>query len=902
MTNPDNDIRPTPEAMLKLAQAEEAQSELGKLKVFLGYAAGVGKTYAMLEAARKRKADGRDLVVGYVESHGRSETDALLEGLELVPRMQLSYAGVTLPEMDLDAILARKPQIVLVDELAHSNVPGSRHEKRWQDVEELLAAGTDVYTTVNIQHFESLNDVVAQITGITVRETVPDRLLDIAFEIKLIDLPPEDLLQRLHEGKIYIPDQAAKAIEKFFRPGNLMALRELSLRRTAARVDDQMRAYMETQSITGPWPTAERLLVCVSGSPFSEQLIRATRRLADELKAPWHTVYIETPGSDRHTRENRERVWQDLRFAEGLGAQVATITATSVPEAVAEYAARHNVTRIVVGKPTHSRWYELLHPSIVDQIIRRSSSSDVFVVRINTGGATPQPQKDVVRGHHLHPWGYSLAGGLVAVATICCWLVSRFLEPTNLVMIYLLAVVVAAVRLGRRPAMLTAFLGVLAFDFFFVPPHLTFAVADTQYLITFAGLFMVGIVISNLVARSRERADVIRVREIQTASLYYLSRDLAAAADIAKVLSSVVRNVEEALNAKAVMLLPEGERLELLATSDGLALDSKEQAVADWCFRNRHPAGRGTDTLISAELIYLPLQTPASQLGVLGVRMDDEYDYRSQESRRLLDAFATQAAMAIERVQFSRQAEQAQILQARENLERALLNSISHDLRTPLVSVTGVLSSLRDEGMHLSNQARRELLDTACSEAERLNRFVGNLLDMTRIEAGAIRLNLELCDIQDLVGCAMAAIKPRVGSHLITISLPDDLPMVLMDLVLMTQVLVNLLDNSLKYSLPERAIEISSHQEHGWLVLMIADHGPGVPEQDLKRVFDKFYRIPVPEGVGGTGLGLSICKGIVEAHGGTIRAENRAEGGLVIKIRLSLAKTEHQEKEEGHDR
>ena len=682
MTIPDTTIRPTPEAMLKLAQAEEAQSGQGRLKVFLGYAAGVGKTYAMLEAARERKRDGRDVVVGYVESHGRSETDALLDGLELIPRRELSYAGVLLPEMDLDAILARKPQIVLVDELAHCNVPGSRHEKRWQDVEELLAAGIDVYTTVNIQHFESLNDVVAQITGITVRETVPDRLLDIAFEIKLIDLPPEDLLQRLHEGKVYIPDQAARAIEKFFRPGNLMALRELSLRRTAARVDDQMRAYMETQSIPGPWPTAERLLVCVSGSPFSEQLIRATRRLAEELKAPWHTVYIETPGSDRQTRENRERIWQDLRFAESLGAQVATLTATSVPDAVVEYAARHNVTRIVVGKPSRSRWQELLHPPIVDQIIRRSISSDVFVVRISSDGRQGGAQQQVKHPHHAHPFGYPAAALLVAAATLLCGLVSRFLEPTNLVMIYLLTVVVAAVRLGRRPAMLTAFLGVLAFDFFFVPPHITFVVADTQYLITFAGLLVVGLVISSLVARSQERADVIRVREIQTASLYYLSRDLAAAADITKVLKSVIRNVEEALNAKAVMLLPEGERLELQAASDGLILDSKEQAVADWAFRNRHPAGRGTDTLISAELLYLPLQTPASQLGVLGVRMEDELDYRSTESRRLLDAFATQAAMAIERVQFSHQAEQAQILQARENLERALLNSISHDLRT----------------------------------------------------------------------------------------------------------------------------------------------------------------------------------------------------------------------------
>jgi len=888
MTGTD-DMRPSPEAMLKLAQAEEVTAELGKLKIFLGYAAGVGKTYAMLEAARQRRKDGRDVVVGYVESHGRSETDALLDGLEVLPRKSVQYLGVTLPELDIDAILARRPQIVLVDELAHSNAPGSRHEKRWQDVEEILEAGIDVYTTVNIQHFESLNDVVAQITGIIVRETVPDRLLDLAFEIKLIDIPPEDLLQRLNEGKVYIPDQAAKAIEKFFRPGNLMALRELSLRRTAARVDDQMRAYMETQSISGPWPTAERLLVCVSGSPYSEKLIRATCRLAEELKAQWFTVYIETPGSGRHVRENRERVWHNLRLAEGLGAQVGTVTAADVTDAVMDYAGRHNITKIVMGKPTRSRWRDLVSPPIVDRIIRRSGAVDVVVVSFDQetsprGRSTPiQPRPPEVRG-------YLAALMLVAGATVLCELLRLFLEPTNMVMFYLLAVVVASVRLGRKPAIATAFLGVLAFDFFFVPPRLTFVVADTQYLLTFLGLFVVGVVISTLVARSRERAEVMRARELQTASLYYLSRDLAASVDIESILKAVIRNVEEALTAHVAIFLPEGERLDLVAASEGLSLDMKELAVADWAFRNNHPAGRATDTLVSATLIYTPLQTPASILGVMGVRLEDEQAYHSQDNRRLLDAFATQAAMAMERIRFSRQAEQAQILQARENLERALLNSISHDLRTPLVSVTGVLYSLKEEGDHLSDQSRRELLDAACSEAERLNRFVGNLLDMTRIEAGAIRLKEELCDMQDLVGCALAATEQRLGSRQVEIRLADDLPMVPMDLVLMTQVLVNLLDNAHKYAPEESPIEISAASDNAGLSLEIADRGPGVPEHDLKRVFDKFYRIPIPEGAGGTGLGLSICKGIVEAHGGRISAENRAGGGLRIMIRLPLEK------------
>ncbi len=890
MTTNGDDIRPSPEAMLKLAQAEEVTAELGKLKIFLGYAAGVGKTYAMLEAARKRKNDGRDVVVGYVESHGRSETEELLDGLELVPRKEIHYLGVTLPEMDIDAILTRKPQIVLADELAHTNAPGSRHEKRWQDVEEFLEAGIDVYTTVNIQHFESLNDVVAQITGITVRETVPDRLLDLAFEIKLIDIPPEDLLQRLHEGKIYIADQAAKAIEKFFRPGNLMALRELSLRRTAARVDDQMRAYMETKSIAGPWPTAERLLVCVSGSPYSEKLIRATCRLAEELKGQWFTVYIETPADSRHVRENREHIWRDLRLAESLGGQVASVTATDITDAVMEYATRHNITKIVMGKPTRRHWRKILQTPIVDRIIRRSGAIDVVIVSFeadkSAGAATEQR-------HHspLELRGYTASLALVSAATVLCELLRPFLAPTNMVMIYLLAVVVAALRLSRKPAIATAFLGVLAFDFFFVPPRMTFAVADPQYLLTFLGLLVVGVVISTLVVRSKERAEVMRIREVQTASLYYLSRDLAASVDITAVLNAVVRNVEEALNAKVVILLPEGERLNIQDASNGLLLDIKEQAVADWAFRNNHQAGRATDTLVSAELIYLPLQTPASLLGVMGVKLESEQAYHSQENRRLLDAFATQAAMAMERIQYSHQAEQTQILQSRENLERALLNSISHDLRSPLSTVTGVLTSLKEEGEHLGDAARRELLDTACGEAERLNRFVGNLLDMTRIEAGAVKLNLEPCDVQELAGCALAVMDTRGDTSKVTFRMPEEMPLVPMDLVLMIQVLVNLLENSLKYSPPGSPIEIIATTDAPWLILEVADRGPGIPEHDLKRVFDKFYRIPIPEGAGGTGLGLSICKGIVEAHGGRITAENRSCGGLSIVVRLPLEKS-----------
>ena len=884
----DEDTRPSPETLLKVAMAEEAESERAKLKIFLGYAAGVGKTYAMLEAAQQRLRDGRDVVAAYVESHGRSETDSLLDGLETIPKASIDYLGVRLPEMDLDAVLARRPQIALVDELAHSNAPGSRHEKRWQDVEELLAAGIDVYTTVNIQHFESLNDVVAQITGVIVRETVPDSLLDHALEIRLVDIPPEELLQRLHEGKIYIPEKAALATEKFFKPGNLMALRELSLRRAAARVDDQMRAYMESRSISGPWPVAERLLVCVSGSPFSERLIRTTRRLADEMKATWHTVYIETPGSNRHVRENRERIWRDLRQAESLGAQVASISSTSVAEALIDYAIKNNVTKIVVGKPNKSRWREFLRQPLVDQIIRLSGSIDVHVVSITDEERTVHP-KATTRAAKPIPWsGYLKSLALVLATSLLAEPAHYFLAPTNLVMIYLLAVVLAATRLGRKPAILTAFLSVLAFDFFFVPPRFTFAVTDTEYFITFGALFTVGVVISTLVSQSRERADAIREREAQTASLYYLSRDLAVASDLPGILDAMVRNVEDSLGAHIAVLLPEGERLEVKRTSSDLSLGVKEAAVADWAFKNRSPAGRGTDTLVSSELLYLPLLTSGDVLGILGVRLSDQADYTSPLSRRLLQAFATQASLAIERVHLAKKAEQAQILEARESLERALLNSISHDLRTPLVSITGALGALRDKGSALEPDTREDLLDAAWEEAGRLNRFVGNLLDMTRLESGALKLKQVACDVQDLFGCALAALEAQLGVRRIEVRVPSGLPLVRMDMVLMTQVVVNLLDNALKYTPREGDLELAAGLDDDTLTMAIGDRGPGIPEVDLARVFDKFYRVPVPEGAGGTGLGLSICKGIVEAHGGSIHAENRDGGGLRVIVSLPV--------------
>lgn len=887
MTMPQEELRPSPEAMLKMVQAEERENSRGRLKIFMGYAAGVGKTYTMLKAARQLKLEGRDVVAAYVESHGRAETDALLEGLEVLAKAHYTYQGVLLPELDIDAALSRKAEIVLVDELAHTNVPGSRHEKRWQDIEELLSAGIDVFTTVNVQHFESLNDIVTQITGVTVRETVPDSMLDQAAEITLVDIPPEELLERLRQGKVYIPEQAAWAAQKFFRSGNLIALRELALRRTAAKVDDEMRNYMETRAIPGPWPATERLLVCASGSPFSEKLIRTTRRLAEELKAGWFTVYVETPSYAKQQQENRERIWHDLRLAESLGAEVATITASSVAEAIIDYAQRHNVTRIVVGKPAKSRWRELFRPPIVDQIIRLSGAIHVHVVSIN--GASTNPVRQFFKRKPEASWlDYLASLVLVIGAILLSSLVQSYLAPTNMVMIYLLAVVVAAFHLGLRPAVLTAALGVLAFDFCFVPPRWTFKVNDSEYIFTFFGLFVVGIVISTLVDKARLRAEVVRERELQTESLYYLTRDLATAAHMDTIMAAVLKNISETLNAQLVVLVPQGEQMEISTISKGLSLDEKELAVADWSCRNRQEAGIGTETLSSAKLLYLPLHTPTCFLGVMGVQLTKMSEYHSPHNRRLLDAFVTQISLAMERVLLAQQAEHTLVLQARESLERALLNSISHDLRTPLVSIIGALSSLRDENLQIGDTRKRDLLTGAWDEAERLNRFVGNLLDMTRLEAGELKIAKAPGDVQDLIGCALAALDRKLEGRQVEVTVAEDLPFVSMDMVLMNQVLINLLDNALKYTPAGSSIEISAHMHAYHLLIEVLDNGPGIPERDLDRIFDKFYRLPVPEGVRGTGLGLSICKGIVEAHGGSIWAENRANGGLRIAIQIPL--------------
>ncbi|MGE5775323.1 MAG: DUF4118 domain-containing protein [Chloroflexota bacterium] len=885
------DKRPDPDELLKNIQAEENQR--GKLKIFLGYVAGVGKTYAMLEAAHQRKQQGVDVVVGYIETHQRAETEELVRELETLPRRQVGYLNVTLPEMDVDAVIQRRPRLVLVDEFAHTNAPGSRHAKRYQDVQEILAAGIDVYTTLNIQHLESLNDIVAQVTGVIVRETIPDRVIDEASEIEVIDLPPDELLLRLQEGKVYVPDQAARAIQKFFRKGNLTALREMSLRRAAERVDDQMRAYMQTRAIQGIWAAGERLLVCISPSPLSERLVRTTRRLASELNAEWLALYVETPQFASMSQIQRDRIAGILRLAEELGARSYTLSSgssmDSVSQTVIDFAHKNNITKIIAGKPLRPRWQELLRGSLLDSLIHKSGDIDVYVVTSSDKPSFPVDEHPLKLHSPLSRYLWSIV--LVAAATAIGLLIRGNIEATNLVMLYLLAVVVAAVNLGRGPAILVSFLGVLTFDFLFVQPHFTFAVANTQYILTFIGLFLVGLVISQLAARASEQAEAAREREAETAELYDLSRDLASASNLDAILRALQKHLEQTFSRTIAVFLPEENHMNVHVVSENMRLNEEEIAVADWVYRHAESAGRHTNTLPAAQYRYLPLKTSKGVVGVLGIGKPSTTDSDlTPAQRRLMEAFANQGAQAIERALLEEQNRQIVLLQSTEKLQNALLNSISHDLRTPLVAITGALSALDEQSITMDEPVRSTLIENARGEADRLNRLVGNLLNMTRIESGAIKLHLEPGDVQDLIGTAIEQLGKRIEQHQVRVDVPAKFPLIPMDFTLMVQVFVNLLENAVKYSPEKSLIEVCASREDSNARLQVRDRGAGIPTDDLARIFDKFYRVQRPESVGGTGLGLSISKGIVDAHGGQIRAYRREGGGTILEVALPLEK------------
>ena len=887
------DARPDPDALLERVQREEVHSRRGRLKIFFGAAPGVGKSYAMLEAARKQKADGTDVIVGYVELHGRPETEALLQGMEVLPPQTLEHRGLTLIEFDLDAALKRHPRVVLVDELAHSNHPGARHPKRWMDIVELLEAGIDVYTTVNVQHIESLNDVVTQITGVTVRETVPDRVFDAADEVELVDLPPDDLLQRMREGKVYAPEKSRHALEAFFRKGNLIALRQLALRATAERVDAAMREYRDDHSIHETWAAGERVLVCVGPDPLSERLVRAARRLASALHADWHAIYVETPKLTRLPRAARDRVLEVLKLAESLGAETANLSGESVAQEALAFARQNNVSKMIVGKPTRSRWQDRFQPSLVDEIVRGSGHIDVYVISGEVG-APPAPAPPRLPTRSSHWRAYAWSAGVVAAITALCTVLYPNIERTNLVMLYLLGTVLAATRFGRGPSVLAAVLSVCLFDFLFVPPEYSFVISDTQYLITFAVMLATALIISHLAARGRRQASVARARERRAAEQYALSRELAQSRDIDGLGAILRRHLLAGIDGQAAVLLPDAEgRIqdpERFCARDGsearYPVPGNDLGIAQWAYDHRRKAGHGTDTLASANAIFLPLNAQRNCIGVLALRPKDPHLLDVPEQMHLIESLVNQTAVAMERVRLTQTAHTADVQVESEKLRNVLLSSISHDFRTPLASIIGAASTLSGEHATALDPAQRHGLETTIiEEAQRLHRLVDNLLDLTRLTQGPVQLRRQWLTFEEIVGSVLRRLHDALAGRDVRVDLPPDLPLIHADEVLLEQLLFNLVENALKHA-PGSDLNIRAEATLGSISVSVRDHGPGLPPGEESRVFDKFHRGDVEAAQSGFGLGLAICKVIVEAHGGRISAHNAADGGAEFLFTL----------------
>ncbi len=882
----DREARPSPEALLDAVEREGR----GRLKIFLGAAPGVGKTYEMLQSAQAKRREGVDLVVGVVETHGRRETEALLNGLDVIPRQEVDYKGHRLAEMDIDAILKRRPELVLVDELAHTNAPGSRHPKRYLDVEELIAAGIDVYTTLNIQHVESLNDVVARITRIRVRETVPDSILDQADDIEVIDLAPDDLIQRLREGKVYIPHQAERAVSHYFQPGNLTALRELALRRTAQRVDDQLLSHMQAHAIAGPWPAGDRVLVCVSEAINTPALIRYARRAADRFHAPWTAIYVETSRTQRLTDTERDRIADFLRLAERLGASTITIPGGKIADEVVAYSTANNITQIVIGKSGRSRWFEMIHGSVVHDLVRKTGPISVHVISAEADESPVKPIRTSPHQQSVNVMAYASSAGAVLLALGVAHLLDRFVGLQSVSLAFLMAVLASAVAWGLLPALFSCLLSVFAYNFFFLPPLYTLTIADPENVVALFFFALVAIVVSNLTAATRVQVVSARARAKATAELYAFSRKLAGIGGLDDLLWATAFQVSSMLKVATVLLLPDQEARSLSLASaypPDDTLDEADMAAARWCWEHNHPTGRGSDTLPGGKWLFLPLRTGSGTVGVIGC---ERQALLTPDEHRLLDALADQVAVAIERISLARGLAEARVSAETERLRAALLTSISHDLRTPLASIIGTVSSLRSYADKYDAADRDELLATLESEAERLNRFVGNLLDMTRLEAGAIEMKFDLIDVGEVVGAALERAGTILAEHRVEISVAPDLPMLRLDPILFEQVLFNLLDNAAKYSPPGSRIDLKARRDGDIVAIDVIDEGLGIPPDDLERIFDKFYRVQAQDRRrAGTGLGLAICRGFIEAQGGRIEAHNRRDrSGAMLSLRIPV--------------
>lgn len=881
--------RPSPDALLHDARRETR----GRLKIFLGAAPGVGKTYEMLQSGRAKRLDGVDVVIGVVETHGREETASLLEGFEVIPRRAIEYKGRILDEMDLDAVLARRPGLVLVDELAHTNAPESRHPKRYLDVEELLGAGINVYTTLNIQHVESLNDVVAQITRIRVRETVPDSIIDRADDIEVIDLTPDDLIRRLKEGKVYVAKTAERALGHYFSPGNLTALRELALRRTAQRVDQQLLTHMQANAIAGPWAAGDRVLVVVNEDTKAAALVRYARRMAERLRAPWAALYVETPGALRLSEAERDRIADVLRLAQGLGGEAVTIPGSELAIEILGYAEANNYSHLVIGKSKRSRWREMLQGSVTYELVRSAGNISLHVIAgEDEDAASPKTAvAEPARSARLDIRPYLTSTAVFALALGFGLVLQEFLAVSNVALVFLTGVLVSAVTGGLWPALYVSVISVLAYNFFFLPPLYTFTIADPENVVALFFFLVVAVIASNLTARVRNQALAARSRAKTTEDLYLFSKKLASTGALDDVLWATAYQIASMLKVRVVLLLPENGSIALRAgypPED--MLDAADIAAAKWAFENNRATGRGADTLPGAKRLFLPMRTGRDAVGVVGIDRDKEGPLLTPEQRRLHDALIDQAALAIERVNLVEDVEQGKRAAETDRLRTALLTSISHDLRTPLAAIMGAAGTLRDFPAFLNDDAKRDLLNTVQDEAERLNRFIANLLDMTKLESGAIAPNRALHDLSEIVGSVLQRASKILADHTIEVELAADLPMLDVDAVLFEQILFNVLDNAAKYAPTGTAVRVQSWRDNGTVRLQILDEGEGIPAGDEEHIFDKFYRAQKGDRVrAGTGLGLAICRGFVEAMGGTITASNRTDrSGAVFTVTMPV--------------
>ena len=888
--------RRDPDQLLADVQRQEARARRGRLRIFFGASAGVGKTYSMLEAAHAALAGGADIVVGYVEPHGRAETEGMLEGLPQLPFLAVGYRGIVRREFDLDAALKRAPAIVLVDELAHSNLtegePVPRHAKRWQDVEELLDAGISVWTTLNVQHLESLNDVVAGITGVRQGETLPDRIFDEADEVELIDLPPDDLLERLKAGKVYAAAQVSKATEGFFRIPNLLALRELALRRTADRVDAAALEFAGQAPTSRPWLARDRFLIAVTPDGQAEELVRIGKRFADALDAEWLVVSVETPQLLKLSEVERNRRINVLLLAESLGAETVTIDGASAADALLEYARLRNVTRIVTGEAKRTGWRAWLRRSTTTELVRRGRGFDISVIsRRDTRAQTVTDKRLAARlGPREFNWQrYWAALAICACCTAAAAVMYPYFALTNLVMVYLLGATVAALRLGRGPASLTAVANVIVLDFCFVPPRFTFAISNLEYLVTFAVMLVLALVIANLVANVRAQTRVAGARERRTSLLYAMSRELAATRAFDNLTRVAVKHVAETFSGRAAVLLPDSRgRLQGPRTTDPGTLEGPDLSVAQWVFDHGRPAGLGTDTLPAATAQYLPLNATQKTLGVLAVQPTQRRRLLLPEQRHLLETFAGQIALAIERAERSDEAEAARVAVETESLRNSLLASISHDLRTPLATIMAASHALNDPKMQPDAETRARLARTVESTAQEISELVSNVLDLMSFQFGEVHLNRAAHSVDVLVESALARLEGRLAQHPVEIALPADLPLVDVDAPLVTRALVNILENAAKHTPPGTRITISAGLETDAVRLVVDDNGPGLPPGPPEQLFAKFERGRSEADVGGAGLGLAICKAIIEAHGGRVTAAQRPGGGARFTLTLPV--------------